>query len=419
MRLQFFSGLFLLSLTGCISPMTKAVHQNDVTRIKQLVDAGADINKGQMVYSAVRYNSADALTYLLEHGVDPKKPIADKSPLTWAMQFGSWKAVKILLEYGADAERAADWGENAESQQPKTYRGLKEKSNRLRRMAGLPVYSAPIPITNVAAPPILSKNNEIVSDVDSPTYKNRVRENDFAIVIGIDDYKDLPNAQFAERDADAMHKHLIAMGYPKRHVVLLKGQNATRTGLQKYLEEWLPRNVKPTSNVFFYYSGHGAPDTNNGKAYLVPWDGDAKFLRTTAYSIEELYSALKALKAKNIVVALDACFSGAGGRSVLAKGVRPLVTKVDTAVNQAGRIVSFGAAQSDEITAGLEEESHGIFTYFFLKGLNGAAKNSAGEITVKSLYQYLKPQVQAEARLQNREQTPTVSYRTNVVLRAR
>ena len=51
--------------------------------------------------------------------------------------------------------------------------------------------------------------------------------------------------------------------------------------------------------------------------------------------IEKQIAALKAkaeaLKAKEVIVAMDACFSGAGGRSVLAKGARPLVMQVDPA----------------------------------------------------------------------------------------
>ncbi len=58
-----------------------------------------------------------------------------------------------------------------------------------------------------------------------------------------------------------------------------------------------------------------------------------------------------------------------------------------------------------------------MFTYFFLNGLNGAAKDAKGRITAKSLYRYLKPKVQDEARRQNREQTPTVQHKTDVVLR--
>ncbi|MFH1724638.1 MAG: caspase family protein [Elusimicrobiota bacterium] len=258
---------------------------------------------------------------------------------------------------------------------------------------------------------------KIHSDIDTPGYRMKERPHDFAVVIRIDGYKDLPSAQFAERDAETMRAHLLAMGLPKRHVVLLKGKQATGNGMRKYLDEWLPRNVSPDSNVFFYYSGHGAPDTRNGKAYLVPWDGDAQFLKSTAYPVEKLYASLNQLKAKRVVIALDACFSGAGGRSVLAKGARPLVLKIDEGVVPKGKLVLFTAAAGGEITSALEQEGHGIFTYFFLKGLQGAAKDAAGRITAKSLYDYLKPKVQDEARLQNREQTPTAQYRSDVVLR--
>lgn len=255
-------------------------------------------------------------------------------------------------------------------------------------------------------------------EVEAPGYRSEERPDDFAVVVGIDTYKDLPPAEFAERDAEAVRKHLVALGYPERQVVLLKGANATRTGLKKYLEEWLPRNVTPSSNVFFYYSGHGAPDARTGKAYLVPWDGDASFLKSTAYPIEQLYASLNRLKARQIVVALDACFSGAGGRSVLAEGARPLVVNVKKAAPR-GRIVSFTAASANEITTTLKDHGHGIFTYYFLKGISGAAKDRTGNVTAKSLYRFLKPKVQREARLQNREQTPTVNYRTNVTIRPR
>ncbi len=255
------------------------------------------------------------------------------------------------------------------------------------------------------------------SDIDIPGYRTAERPDNFAVVIGIDDYQTLPNARFAERDAQTMRDHLIAMGYPKRHVVLLKGDNATRTGIQKYMEEWLPRNVKPTSTVFFYYSGHGAPEIESGKAYLVPWNGDASFLKSTAYPVEKLYASLNQLKAKQIIVALDACFSGAGGRSVLAKDARPLVTQVDQGYSKKGRIALFTAASGSEITTTIPDEGHGIFTYYFIKGLQGDAKNDAGEVTAKSLHKFLKPKVQDEARLQNREQTPTLHTSSDLVIR--
>ncbi len=109
--------------------------------------------------------------------------------------------------------------------------------------------------------------------------------------------------------------HLAALGFPQRNIVSLIGPKATKTGLIKELETWLPRNVGPNSTVFVYYSGHGAPDVKSGRSYLVPWDGDPLFLDDTAYPVDRLYQKLGELKAKRVIVALDSCFSGLGGRT--------------------------------------------------------------------------------------------------------
>lgn len=240
------------------------------------------------------------------------------------------------------------------------------------------------------------------SEIDRPGYQAPERPNDFAVVIGVEKYQSLPPADFAERDAAAMKDHLIALGYPSRNVVLLTGTDAGRAGIEKYIESWLPRNVRESSTVFVYFSGHGSPDVSNGSAYLVPWDGDPKFLENTGYPVKRLFDKLNGLKAKNILVAMDSCFSGAGGRSVLAKGVRPLVAKIDGGSSAVGRLVVFSASGPDEITGADEIHGHGLFTYHFLRAL----QLSKGEASVSQIYTALKPRVQDAARRDNREQTP-------------
>lgn len=243
------------------------------------------------------------------------------------------------------------------------------------------------------------------SDVDAPRYKKGSRPDDFAVVIGIDGYSELPSATYAERDASAVKAHLLALGYPERNVALLLGAKAGRASVAKMLETWLANNVNERSTVFVYYSGHGAPDPKTGDAYLVPWDGDPQFLQDTAYPIKRLYAKLSALKAKRAVVALDACFSGSGGRSVLAKGLRPLVAQVSLA-QDAAKVVSLTAAEGGQVTGTLDEQGHGLFTYYLLRGLNGAAKDADGKVTLRGLHEYLTPNVQDGARRQNRDQTP-------------
>ncbi len=237
------------------------------------------------------------------------------------------------------------------------------------------------------------------SEVDAPNYSKKTRPDDLAVVIGIEKYQNLPAASFAERDATAVRAHLVALGYPERNIFSLIGPQATKSAFTKELEARLKKLVKPDSTVFVYYSGHGAPDPKSGAAYLVPYDGDPEFLDETAYSLKRLYAKLGALKARRVIVALDSCFSGAGGHSVLAKGVRPLVTRIE-AVEPSGPVAALTASSGGEISGALDEQGHGLFTYYFLKGLND------GDMTLGALHGYLKSHVEDEARRHNRDQTP-------------
>ena len=248
----------------------------------------------------------------------------------------------------------------------------------------------------------------IRSDVDDPGFTRRATPDDVALIVGVEKYQSLPKADFAERDAATVREYMKSLGVADANIIFLTGQRATRTGLAKYLEEWLPRTVKPSSRVYFYYSGHGAPDPADGASYLVPYDGDPAFLKTSAYPLSRVYEHLAALKAKQVVVMLDSCFSGAGGRSVISKGLRPLVNLKPSAVPMGAPISILAASSSEEVTGSMEDQGHGLFTYYLLKGLQGEAARS-GHVDLTTLYDYVKKSVATGARLQNREQTPQLT----------
>jgi hypothetical protein len=244
------------------------------------------------------------------------------------------------------------------------------------------------------------------SDADQPGYQAKIDPDRLALVIGVEDYAALPKAQFAARDAAAMAEHLRHLGVADRNLVVLVSSQAARASVAKFVEGWLPDHANEASRVFVYFSGHGAPDPKTGATYLVPWDGDAKYLDVTGYPLKKLYEQLNALPAKEIVVVLDACFSGAGGRSVLPEGARPLVAKADLGRAAAGKVVVLAAAAGDEIAGADAKQGHGLFTYYFLKGLNGEARAGENGTTVQDLYDYLAPNVEDAARRDNRDQTP-------------
>jgi hypothetical protein len=245
----------------------------------------------------------------------------------------------------------------------------------------------------------------IPSDIDDPSFEATAKlmgEQDVAVVIGVEKYQDLPASDFSSRDAKLVKEYLVSLGVRERNIELLVNERATQSSIRKSLESWLPNRVKKDSKVFVYYSGHGAPDPATGEAYLVPHDGDANYLSTTGYPLKVLYEKLGALPAGEIVVVLDACFSGAGGRSVLAKGARPLVV-VAEGPRLTPNMAVLAATAGAQISTSSPDKGHGILTYYFLKAIKDGKRDLA------EIYSTIKPQVEDEAKLLNVAQTPSLN----------
>jgi hypothetical protein len=258
---------------------------------------------------------------------------------------------------------------------------------------------APSPI---APPATTSPPAVAASDIDRPPEHRPRRPHDFALIIAIEKYSSLPPALYADRDGAVMAEHLVAFGVPETNITVLSGSSATLTGIQKYTRSWLRRNLDAESRLYFYFSGHGAPDPETGRPFIIPWDADLPFLRETAYPLSVLYDDLGKLPCREVIVLLDACFSGAGERSVLLAGVRPLVIVSNTAVPRKLTVMTASGAQ--EIAGSSAEQRHGLFTYHLLKGLWQPAEN--GSLTISRLYEYVRRNVSQAAHRQNREQNP-------------
>jgi uncharacterized caspase-like protein len=121
-----------------------------------------------------------------------------------------------------------------------------------------------------------------------------------------------------------------------------------------------------------------------------------------------MYAALGKLPAKEVIIALDSCFSGSGGRSVIAKGSRPLVMNLQSNVALPKNMTVLSASAGDQTSSTYDEKGHGLFTYFLLKGIkNEDVVRADGSLKIDDLYGYIKPQVERIARKQyNNEQTP-------------
>ncbi len=298
-------------------------------------------------------------------------------------------AAATLQEATADLKRREQMGA-APPQQP--------SAPQVGQVPEVRLSSKPTPVA-VAVPRPADRSELSVPKLSAD--EKIIGDDDLAVVVGIEKYRDLPPSDFSADDARLVKDYLVALGFRQRNIQMLLNDWATQSSIRKLIETWLPNRVKPTSRVLVYYSGHGAPDPQSGDAYLVPYDGDPNYLGDTGYLLPRLYDKLGALPVQEAAVVLDACFSGAGGRSVLAKGARPLVMMKESTSLPANLVV-LAAAKGAQISTSSAEKGHGVLTYYFLHAIKD------GKSDLAQIYAAITPLVEDEARALNVSQTPSL-----------
>jgi hypothetical protein len=225
----------------------------------------------------------------------------------------------------------------------------------------------------------------------------------YALIVGIEKYRDVAAATGARRDAERFAEMArTTLGVPEDNLRLLLDDRASKTDIAKQIR-WLQSNVPAGGRIYVYFSGHGAPDPTTGTSYIVPYDGDPQYLAESAIKMTQVLGDLEKTKAF-----ADSCFSGAGGRSVLAPGTRPLVRVEE--VKTTARVALLSASTGAEISGPTADGKGGLFSKYLIDAIGSgqADINGDGQISLKELEDWITPRVKREAKRANREQTPSV-----------
>lgn len=244
------------------------------------------------------------------------------------------------------------------------------------------------------------------------------RPDAYAVAIGIDykGRKDIPSLQYPSQDAKRIYKLLIDPRYggvPEENATILLNEKATTNAIKGAL-----RKVKYQEGyVYIYYSGHGAPKTKEGKfidGYLVPYDADVSSIEAiedTGIKLSCIEGIMDESRAKGMLIALDACFTG-GGKSIVPKGGKPLVGMLVSSTiihpKGIGKAIITSSASNQQSWEEEKEIKGGIFSHYLLEGLKGKAdKDNDSWVTVDEIYGYLKESVfKAAKRLKGEDQNP-------------
>lgn len=365
--------------------------------------------------SSVVYKSWDIATGALTAKFGPEIPKNENDRFTWSESPDGRIAILNITRM-PDAVELQVWDARS-GKQLSTFIGPELKgSSQFETNGRLAIFNKDsyttiidLGLSDGPAAPVAAAAAKL--DVDAlPSASSALNPEAFAVVIGVEKYRQtgVPVVDYASRDAKTMAAYLGTMGFDPKNVAVLTDAQAGKVDFDKYFGKWLKNRVGPKSRVFVYYAGHGAPNPTTGAGYLMPYEADPAYLEETAYPVTQLYAELAKLPTKDVTVVLDACFSGQGERSLIAKGTRPLVAVQKTAGPENAAVIA--AASGSQISASDHEARHGLLTYHLLAGLHGDADaNKDGSITTSELFAYARPAVERAAKLQNVEQTPTVS----------
>ena len=248
--------------------------------------------------------------------------------------------------------------------------------------------------------PILAEDEDV--DIDIPVNTD-LDKRTFVLIIGNEEYKKInANVPYAAHDAEVFKDYCVNIfGINSKQIDLYT--NATYgdfiDGIDKLKNRLSAFNGKGKAIV--YYAGHGIPDVKNNSAYLLPVDGrDSR----TAYSLNDLYAELNNVPSEQILVFMDACFTGANRDGSMLSEDRGVAVEVKESVPK-GNMFVLTAATGKETATCDKERKHGIFTYYLLQHL----RRTQGLTDLGTLTSYVQEKVQQRSVIINdgKSQTPT------------
>lgn len=206
--------------------------------------------------------------------------------------------------------------------------------------------------------------------------------NYYALIIGNNDYTNLPQLKTAINDAKSVDE-VLRKKYGFKTKLLV---NANRYQILAALHD-IRRTLGKDDNFLIYYAGHGDLDQSADRGYWLPVDAD---LNNTANWISNvaITDMLNTLPAKHVMVIADSCYSGTMTRTAVPR----MDTQIPANVQEKWlKLMSKTRSRTALTSGGVQPvldsggNNHSIFAEVFLNTL----KNNEGLLQGYSLYRQI------------------------------
>ena len=210
----------------------------------------------------------------------------------------------------------------------------------------------------------------------------------FALIIGINVYKNANNLEYAENDAKEVSKILKEKyNYKPENITLLLNEQATKQNIMNVYYKYI-NETGNNDSLLVYYAGHGTTTIghNGPTGFLIPYDGN----EINWFSLirwDEFSRVAEMIKAKHIFFVMDACYSGLAITRSSNFGSKRFLR--DMLKRYSRQVLTAGKGDETVSDGNGPLPGHSIFTGFFIEAINGKAKTDSGIITANSIMSYV------------------------------
>ena len=209
----------------------------------------------------------------------------------------------------------------------------------------------------------------------------------WAIIIGINQYRSLPNLNFAERDAQQIANFLQHTGKFQRILLFsdnsppasISGQatHPTSNNLRLVFQELFEGEafIGEQDRFWFFFSGHGT--RYNGCDYLIPQDVNRDSIEDEAINIHYITERLLRSGAGEIILIIDVCRKETAGIHHLEECIG---RRTAEEARNSKRIITFFSCSEHQYSYEIAKLQQGAFTHVLLQGLKSRKYKTFGQI---------------------------------------
>lgn len=278
-------------------------------------------------------------------------------------------------------------------------------------------------VLTAQAPVAVQASKSICKDVVNENVAKGlpVNEQDYAIIIGVNHYRNLVPLEGPITDACALRNWLVSAdggNLLPEHCLLIPSADDCDTPGQSHIDLALSRLFKlaragQPRRLYFYFSGHG---------FGASWEANGMCLPIWS---EELYNAALSSEGyldlmvefdlfEEIYFFLDCCRD----HRINTKPLHPMLGAPGQCSGKSMALVLYASEYENPAWEALTVSNgtmhaHGHFSRALLEALSGAAVDNHGDITIDSFISCVKEKTESYAQQKNQTQTVRYDIRNN------